>query len=104
MPKKRKTKEQKIIAEHRQWAVHETAPSGVSSQNHASQETASQGTTFSLASIKTDKPTSQKSSQTTAVTIATDEYKYLPIDLSKTAIVTGAIVITEIIVRIVFRG
>ena len=94
MPKKRKTREQKILSEHRKETVHQTVSSHLSSE-----------ATFSLSSLSTAKPVIKKVvPQPTVVAVATDEYSYLRIDLLKTTIITCAIVITEIVIKILFRG
>ncbi len=110
MPKKRKTREQKILAQEKRQAVQETAPSIVSSQKNDRQPTSTQtlmqGATFSLPAITPDNQSNQRKTKqsVTTIAIATEEYSYLGTDLLKTAIVTGAIAITEIIIRFLFRG
>jgi len=94
MPKKRKTREQKILSEHKKETVHQTVSSHLSSE-----------ATFSLSSVSTERPIIKKTvSQPTVIAVQTDEYKYLRTDLLKTTIITCAIVITEIVVKVLFRG
>jgi hypothetical protein len=103
MPKKRKTKEQKILAGQKTQTVHRPVLSNISIPENKPQQTLTGRETFSLPSMPTDKSTARKTSATT-ITILTDEYKYLSVDLLKTAIVTCAIAITEIIIHVLFRG
>ena len=94
MPKKRKTREQKISSEHKKETVHQTVSSHLLSE-----------ATFSLSSLPTEKPIIKKTvSRPTVIAVETDEYTYLRTDLLKTAIITCAIAITEIVVKILFRG
>ena len=94
MPKKRKTREQKIHSEHKKETVHQTVSSHLSSE-----------ATFSLSSLSTEKPIIKKTlTQPTVIAVETDGYNYLQTDLLKTTIITCAIVITEIVVKILFRG
>jgi hypothetical protein len=91
MPKKRKTLQHKILADQKR-----SVPS--SSQITAEQEQAMPGVTFSLptshgAVQKVTKPYQE------AITIATSEYGYLANDLMRTALLTVAIVITELLIR-----
>ncbi|HVA96618.1 MAG TPA: hypothetical protein VND99_03105 [Candidatus Acidoferrales bacterium] len=110
MPKKRKTRKQKIHIDQKKQVVHEQAPSVAVSQKKKTPSTEQQspmpGVTFSLSASNAPKQTASIISKprSSAVAISTEEYGYLGIDLMKTAIVTGAIVITEIIIRILFRG
>jgi hypothetical protein len=94
MPKKRKTREQKILTGQREQTVHQTSSSHLSSQ-----------ATFSLSSLASDKPLTKNTvSKPTAVVVETNEYNYLATDLQKTAFVTCAIVVAEIVIKILFRG
>jgi len=109
MPKKRKTRKQKILLDTKRHMVSET-PSVSSSQKKETpqkkQNTIMPGATFSLSTVATDKLSSPKktSTNTSSVIISTQEYTYLGNDMIKTAIVTGAIVIAEIVIRFLFRG
>ena len=102
MPKKRKTREQKILTEHKRQTVNQPVLSNVSIQKDNSQQVNSRGATFSFSPVLAGKITPRKAEPT--ITISTNEYSYLSIDLLKTALVTCAIVIAEIVIRMVFRG
>jgi hypothetical protein len=109
MPKKRKTKKEKLQKDHKRQVVHQAQPSVISSEQlgkHTDQQIPTQGMTFSIPTSNTEvqsAPRKTKPTQTTTV-ISTEEYGYLGVDLLKTAIVTCAVVITEVIIRILFRG
>jgi hypothetical protein len=108
MPKKRKTRNQKISSEQKRQIVHETVLSVDSSSNKTTQsiqqETANQGMTFSLPTNYHSTQTVQKEKKTTsAVTsISTSEYGYLGKDLMRTALLSGAIVIAELLIRLFY--
>jgi hypothetical protein len=110
MPKKRKTRKAKILTDRKKQVIHETPVSVISSEKkgarQANQQVPMQGMTFSLSTTNTEgQPASRKTQPVAKTTvISTDEYGYLGIDLLKTAIVTAAIVVTEIVIRILFRG
>jgi len=99
MPKKRKTRQQKISTDQRR---SEVSLSPIS----APQEQASPSVTFSLPASQKDKPVVQKAiqPQRETVTISIGEYGYLANDLMRTALLTGAIVLTELLIKILFRG
>jgi hypothetical protein len=104
MPKKRKTLQNKILADQKRQMIHKTESSVISSsQTTVEQNQTKPGVTFSL-------PTSQGAVQKAvkpqheAITITTGEYGYLTNDLMRTALLTGAIVLTELLVKILFRG
>jgi hypothetical protein len=108
MPKKRKTRKEKILTDQKKQVVHVTPSAVVSSEkneNHQSDnQTPAQGMTFTLSTANTEVQTSPKKTKPAAAVISTEEYGYLGVDLLKTAIVTSAVVITEIVIRILFRG
>ncbi|HSX09105.1 MAG TPA: hypothetical protein VLF93_03055 [Candidatus Saccharimonadales bacterium] len=105
MPKKRKTRKQKILSEQKRVTVHEVTPSteshSVSTHDHH-ESTAVHGTTFSLPTnyTQTHKTPEKKSSETAA--ISTNDYGYLGNDLIRTALLSGAIVIAELLIRLVY--
>ena len=111
MPKKRKTRKQKVLIDQKRQTVYQT-PAVIISQKEetpqSSQATAMSEVTFSLSQTAAVKDSSQMQTKPKALTktvvVSTEGYGYLGIDLLKTAIVTGAIAITEIIIRILFRG
>jgi hypothetical protein len=109
MPKKRKTRKEKMLKDQKRQVVHETPHPVISSEKKETQkeqQTTSQNITFSLSTANTTVQSAPKKTKpaTTATVISTDEYGYLGVDLLKTAIVTSAVVITEIVIRILFRG
>ena len=109
MPKKRKTRKEKLLHDKKKLAVHEIAPSEVTStksQTPAAHQEAATSGTFSLP-VVTEKPqsTPDKIKQTTpTVSISTGEYGYLGTDLMRTALLTGAIVFAELLIRLFVKG
>jgi len=106
MPKKRKTRQQKILTEQKRQVIHKDEPSVISSSQNSHQEQAAPTLTFSLPSSHENKPAPQRAVKphNEAITISTGEYGYLANDLMRTALLTGAIVLTELLVKILFRG
>jgi hypothetical protein len=109
MPKKRKTRKQKIQFDQKRQAVHEIPPVIASQKNdtRSSPQTSTvPDVAFSLPRATEEKKSAPETvtSKETVVTVPADDYGYLGIDLAKTAIVTCAIVVTEIVIRILFRG
>lgn len=98
MPKKRKTRKQKLLLNTKRNVVNETSS--------AEQNTAMLDATFSLSALPTDQLATPKktSNNSSSVTISTQEYTYLGNDMLKTTIVTGAIIITELAIRFLFKG
>jgi hypothetical protein len=107
MPKKRKTKKQKILHDNKRQTVPEVVSPLPSSSQKETQESAQQTVTpatFSLP-VASEKPhTAPEKAKTTtpAVTVSTTEYGYLSTDLMKTALLTGAIVFAELLIRLFF--
>ena len=100
MPKKRKTLKQKIQTEQKQHTVSETSVPTVSTQHNTQvvQDVPTQ-TTFSLPTEHLATKTIKKPLQET-ITVATVEYDYLGKDLVKTALLTGAIVLAELVIKL----
>jgi len=107
MPKKRKTRKQKISVEQKRHTVQNTIESTESTQTivaHTSQQNREvQGVTFSLPNtIQTNLKNTIKPSNHTIKIISTSEYGYLANDLTRTALLCIAIVITEILIRLFY--
>ena|SRR5581483_2719391 len=105
MPKKRKTRKQKILSEQKRVTVHEVTPAteshSVTTSGH--HETAAvQGTTFSLPTNYTQTHKTQEKKSSASVAISTNDYGYLGNDLIRTALLSGAIVIAELLIRLVY--
>jgi hypothetical protein len=109
MPKKRKTRKEKIHKDIMRQEVHETTPSVSSSQNDHQeqpvQETTPAAMTFSLPTVHSDGNHTQpaRTQKITNVAISTEEYNYLGNDLSKTALLSSAIVIAELLIRLFYN-
>lgn len=105
MPKKRKTRKQKLLTTQKKQEAHIIESGAALSQQEepklASPET---GITFSLPAVPGIKSPSRKKSEPArqTVTIETTEYAYLGKDLLKTAIVTGIIVLVELLIRMFY--
>jgi hypothetical protein len=109
MPKKRKTRNQKISSEKKRQIDHETVVSVDSSSSKTTQstqqETATQEVTFSLPTNYHATQTTQKEKKITSsvtTSISTSEYGYLGKDLMRTALLSGAIVIAELLIRLFY--
>jgi hypothetical protein len=108
MPKKRKTRKEKILHDQKEKTVHQVAPPVVSSPKnvaHPQAETTVTSATFSLPITKekiSAKPEKIKETPQT-ITIATNDYGYLSTDLMRTALLTGAIVFAELLIKILFK-
>ncbi|SRR6266568_632666 len=107
MPKKRKTRKEKILLDNKRQVVQEPAPSVVSSskkQTPRTEQETEKIETFSLPTamdkIHTAPEKAKQSIQ--SITISTNEYGYLATDLMKTALLTGAIVFAELLIRLFF--
>ncbi len=108
MPKKRKTRKDKILTEQKRQVV-QTITSMESSQKETTpltqQSATQQGLTFSL-------PTNYKQSNTKketvspikTVAISTADYGYLGKDLIKTTLISSAVILAELLIKIWFRG
>ena len=111
MPKKRKTRQEKIQIDNKKHVNNEVITSSSSSQNiHTAEKpardtSASTPMTFSLPVSHTEIQEiahSTKIQKNLSVSIATEEYGYLKGDLLKTALLTGAIVFAELLIRLFF--
>lgn len=102
MPKKRKTRKQKISLDQKRQTVHEITPSVTTPQKietqKTEQETMTSGVTFALP-ITTHETQRQK---VEAVTVSSNEYGYLGNDLMRTALLTSAIIFAELLIRLFF--
>jgi hypothetical protein len=104
MPKKRKTKKDKILLDHKKQVVHKDVNIVISSpvkETRQKQESSS-SLTFSLPTDQ-HKPSeklviNKPSSQT--ITVAQSEYTYLSNDLMRTALLTCAIFFTELFIKL----
>jgi hypothetical protein len=107
MPKKRKTRKQKISTDQKS-VVREIVPSTDSSQSNSTspkqQESVTPGMTFSLPTHFHPNQTVQKEKKISAGTaaISTADYGYLSIDLMRTALLSVAVVIAELLIRLFF--
>lgn len=107
MPKKKRTRKQKIQTDqkhihHSVMAPPEPSQRGDSPSKQQKHITTTSGVSFSLPESYANKHTSQKatpSSQQTTIAIATNEYDYLGKDLRKTVLLTITIVIIEFLIR-----
>jgi len=108
MPKKRKTRKQKISIDQKRQVVDEVSPFNESSPNNSTpltqQEAVPQGMTFSLPTHFHPNQTIQKGRKITSesVVISTTDYGYLANDLIKTALLSVTIVIAEILIRLFY--
>lgn len=102
MPKKRKTRKQKILTDHKKQVVSEmTLPATsapMQSTEKIKQESITTGT-FTLPTITEHKPHTTKNQP---IIVSISEYGYLPTDLLRTAVLSGAIIITELLIRFTF--
>jgi len=87
MPKRKKTRKEKLIADTRH------AP--IASPLYSVPE---------VVVNKTSKPIPQSQTQQTPITIATKEYSYLGKDLLKTGMFTGAVIAIELVLHFVSKG
>ena len=104
MPKTRKTRKQKMQRDQKRPTVHDMTPPEVSSsrtQTHQAEQTPVATETYSLSTNETKTPTVTAKAKETAskVTVSTTEYGYLSNDLMRTALLTGAIVLAELVIR-----
>jgi hypothetical protein len=112
MPKKKKTRKQKMQTDQRRQMTQQLSPSQASVQTpvHADNEpqeaTESHAGTFSLP--KSFTFTSAKKTQAVAApqqrtAIITNEYHYIGTDLLKTVLLTASIIIAELVIRFAFK-
>lgn len=99
MPKKKKTRKEKILSDQRR-QTHQaagTSPSVTSTPRGMNDLLTSDqpNTTVAFAT--------PKSTSTAQHAISTIDYKYLPGDLMKTAILTGSIIVIELVIKFIFR-
>jgi hypothetical protein len=109
MPKKRNTRKHKISIEQKRHAVHEASTSSVVSTSVTAQTNQQakvpSGMTFSLpTNLQRANGTTKKPAITVTTAISTENYGYLTNDLLRTAILSGAIVIAELLIKIFFRA
>ena len=108
MPKKRRTRKQKILVDQKKHMVHEPEPVDTSSQKvesqTAAQNTATPDITFSLPTTTSTKQPTPRAAKPAVQTVSvlTTEYGYLGKDLVKTALLTGAIIIAELLIRFLY--
>ena len=104
MPKKRKTRKEKLHHDQKRQTVHESSASVVSSSKTEAQkqESITPGMTFSLPETqKQSTQTPPKTKQSAEpITIAHSEYGYLSNDLMRTALLTGAIIFAELFIKL----
>jgi len=103
MPKKRKTKKEKMVLDHKRQAVHESVNTVTSSaMDETPQRQESQSSmTFTLPATQhksTEKPVITKPSSQT-ITVTHNEYAYLSNDLMRTALLTCAIIFAELFIK-----
>ena len=105
MPKKKRTRKQKIQTDQRQ-VDHEVIVRDKQSQptnpTSTKQQNAVPGISFSLPTSYANKKVSAPLTQPTTVAISTNEYTYLGKDLLKTGVLTSVIVIVECLIRFVY--
>jgi len=105
MPKKRKTKKEKMHLDQKKQTVQkvtEPVASSPKSETQERQESSTTGMTFSLPETQqkiTQTSQKEKSSPQT-ISISTNEYGYLSNDLMRTALLTGAIVFAELVIKL----
>jgi hypothetical protein len=107
MPKRRKTRKDKMLLDQKRQTVHESTPSVVSSpqtETHQQKEesVATGSMTFSLPETqhKTSEVAQKPKAVTETITVSTNEYGYLSNDLMRTALLTGAIVFAELVIKL----
>ena len=104
MPKKRKTRKEKILLDHKKQAAPvEVKPMTPSAATEAPQtQELPSGTTFTLPATQhktaEKQAISKPSSQT--ITVNQNEYTYLSNDLMRTALLTCAIVFAELFIKL----
>ncbi len=109
MPKKRKTRKQKISSEKKQSLVPKstqfTGSSDSASTQVAQKESAGEGMMFSLPTNYRATHPDQKEKKPIVVTasISTSEYGYLGKDLMRTALLSGAIIVAELLIRLFYN-
>ena len=105
MPKKRKTRKEKILLDHKKQATSvEVKPVKSSAINAAPKQTEEvpNGMTFTLPTAQhkpVEKQTASKPSSQT-ITVSKNEYTYLSNDLMRTALLTCAIVFAELFIKL----
>lgn len=101
MPKKRKTRKQKISLEQKRQEVHETV-SPVDSSTPSSHQTIATTEAFSLPTNYHQSTQKERTTVAQPTTISTGEYGYLGKDLMKSAVLSGSIVIAELLIRLFY--
>ena len=105
MPKTRKTRKQKILHDQKRLTVQDMTPSEVSSSKTETHQTEQAPITTGTYSLSTDSNKQQAAPEKVrkteqAITVSSSEYDYLSNDLMKTALLTGAIVFAELMIRL----
>ena len=105
MPKTRKTRKQKMQHDQKKVTVHDMTPSGISSpktETPVTKQTSESTGTYSLPTAETKPQTTTTKAKdiTPVVTVSSSEYGYLSNDLMRTALLTGAIVFAELLIRL----
>jgi len=102
MPKKRKTRKEKLLHDQKRQTVHESTSSVVVSpktETEQKQESVTPAMTFSLSATQ-EQPAKTPQKKATTISISTDEYAYLSNDLMRTALLTVAIVFAELVIKL----
>ena len=107
MPKKRKTRKEKVLNEQKRQVVQNITPSMEVSQRSttplAQQSTPAQGMTFSLpSSYNRSNAKKEIVSPVKTTIISTADYGYLGKDLIRTTLISGAIVLAELLIRLFY--
>ena len=106
MPKKRKTRKEKLQHDQKRQPVHSETKSIISSPKKETQqqkqEAQTSGMTFSLPAKQQEAPkvTPPTKQSSTPISISHSEYGYLSNDLMRTALLTGAIVFAELFIKL----
>ncbi len=115
MPKKKKTRKQKLQADARRQMIPSVSssstpvlpaqePTQPQETNERSESTFSLPKSYTTKSPPTKKLHEEKiHTSTQTVSIATHGYQYLAHDLRKTAFLTSAIVVAELLIRFIFE-
>jgi|ERR1700722_3848171 len=109
MPKKRKTRKEKILTGQKKQVVQNITPSIELSQRDSTprtqQSTMSQEMTFSLPThYKHSNEKRETVSPAKTVAISTADYSYLGKDLIRTTLISSAVILAELLIKIWFRG
>jgi hypothetical protein len=107
MPKKRKTRKEKILNGQKRQVIQNITPSMEVSQRSttplAQQSAPTQGMTFSLpSSYSHNNAKKEIVSPVKTTIISTADYGYLGKDLIRTILISGAIVLAELLIRLFY--